>query len=190
MTTDIRQVRNYDTLFLDRDGVINVRLIDDYVKSWSEFFFEKDVKQAMQIFAKKFKTIIVVSNQQGVGKGLMSQQSLDDIHNKMKQEIQNCGGRIDGIYTCTALINNHCFARKPQVGMALKARKEFKTIRFKDSIMIGDTLSDMCFGKRLNMQTIFLSDSIIQTRKYYKLIDKRFLSLIDYAKYLENEDIE
>jgi histidinol-phosphate phosphatase family domain/HAD-superfamily hydrolase, subfamily IIIA len=184
----MQRIREYNTLFLDRDGVINVRLVDDYVKTWSDFSFEKDVKEAMQIFAKKFKTIVVVSNQQGVGKGLMSQQTLDDIHDKMKQEVQNAGGRIDGIYTCTALKNAHCFARKPQVGMALRARKEFSSIRFKGSVMVGDASTDMYFGKRLGMQTIFLSGNISQARQYYKWIDKRFLSLIEYAKYLENED--
>jgi histidinol-phosphate phosphatase family protein len=179
--------KEYKTLFLDRDGVINVRLIDDYVKQWEEFEFEEGALEAISIFAKYFDTIVVVSNQQGVSKGLMSEQDLISIHKKMKQEIENKGGRIDEIYYCTALRKENHFCRKPQVGMGLRARKQFKSIRFKQSIMVGDSTSDMQFGKRLKMQTIFISESIEDTRKYHKWIDKRFDSLIDYAKHLENE---
>lgn len=155
----MQKKRDYKTLFLDRDGVINVRLIDDYVKQWSEFSFEKDVLQAMAIFTKHFDTIVVVSNQQGVGKGLMKQEDLDAIHLRMRQEIEKAGGRVDAIYTCTALKKVHCFARKPQVGMALKARKDFSSLRFKDSVMVGDACTDMHFGKRLGMHTVFLSEA-------------------------------
>src|SRR5574344_630659 len=95
--------REYKTLFLDRDGVINVRLIDDYVKNWDEFEFEEGALEAISIFAKYFDTIVVVSNQQGVSKGLMSEDDLLSIHKKMKEEIEKNSGRIDNIYYCTAL---------------------------------------------------------------------------------------
>lgn len=179
--------REYKTLFLDRDGVINFRLIDDYVKTWDKFRFEEGALEAIRIFTQHFDTIVVVTNQQGVGKGLMTQEDLDLIHSKMKLEIEEAGGRIDGIYSCTALREEHHFSRKPSVGMGLRARKEFPIIRFKDSVMVGDSISDMEFGKKLNMQTIFISTSLDKTRKNYRLINKRFDSLIDYAKHLENE---
>ena len=117
----------------------------------------------------------------------MSEEDLISIHNKMKKEIEENGGRIDQIYYCTAFRHEHHFSRKPSVGMGLKARKEFPNLRFKESVMVGDSSSDMEFGKKLNMQTIFISNSIKKTRKYHKFINKRFDSLIDYAKYLENE---
>lgn len=179
--------KEYKTLFLDRDGVINVRLIDNYVKSWEEFEFTKGALEAISIFNKYFDTIVVVTNQQGVSKGLMSEEDLISIHNKMKKEIEANGGRIDEIYYCTALRKENHFCRKPKVGMGLRARKQFKNIRLKQSIMVGDATSDMQFGKRLKMQTIFISTSLEETREYHKWIDKRFDSLIDYAKYLENE---
>lgn len=179
--------REYKTLFLDRDGVINVRLIDDYVKNWEEFKFEEGALEAIKIFTKHFDTIVVVSNQQGVSKGLMSEKDLISIHKRMKEEISLFGGRIDEIYYCTALRKEHNFSRKPKVGMGLKARKQFPNICFKQSVMVGDSTSDMQFGKRLKMQTIFISHSLSKTRKYYRWINKRFDSLIDYAKYLENE---
>ncbi len=179
--------REYKTLFLDRDGVINVRLIDDYVKTWEEFEFEEGALEAISIFAKYFDTIVVVSNQQGVSKGLMSESDLLSIHKKMKEEIEKNNGRIDNIYYCTALRKENHFCRKPSVGMGLRARKDFKNIRFKESIMVGDSISDMQFGKKLKMQTVFISTSLDKTRKNCMLIDKRFDSLIDYAKHLEYE---
>ena len=179
--------REYKTLFLDRDGVINFRLIDDYVKTWDEFKFEEGALEAIKIFTKHFDTIVVVTNQQGVAKGLMSEEDLISIHNKMKKEIEENGARVDQIYYCTAFRHEHHFCRKPSVGMGLRARKEFPIIRFKDSVMVGDSISDMEFGKKLNMQTVFISTSLNKTRKNYRLINKRFDSLIDYAKYLENE---
>ena len=179
--------REYKTLFLDRDGVINVRLIDDYVKTWEEFEFEEGALEAISIFAKYFDTIVVVSNQQGVSKGLMSESDLLSIHKKMKDEIEKNNGRIDNIYYCTALRKENHFCRKPSVGMGLRARKDFKNIRFKESIMVGDSISDMQFGKKLKMQTVFISSSLEKTRQNYRLIDKRFDSLIDYAKHLEYE---
>ena len=179
--------KEYKTLFLDRDGVINVRLIGDYIKKWDEFEFEEGVIEALSIFTKYFDTIIVVSNQQGVGKGLMTEDDLKSIHEKMKQEIAKAGGRIDEVYYCTALSKENHFCRKPSVGMGLKARKQFNNIRFKESVMVGDSSTDMKFGKRLKMQTVFISTSLQKTRKYYRCINKRFDSLIDYAKHLEDE---
>ena len=105
----------------------------------------------------------------------------------MKEEIEKNNGRIDNIYYCTALRKENHFCRKPSVGMGLRARKDFKNIRFKESIMVGDSISDMQFGKKLKMQTVFISSSLEKTRQNYRLIDKRFDSLIDYAKHLEYE---
>jgi len=179
--------KEYKTLFLDRDGVINVRLIGDYIKRWDEFKFEEGVLEAIKIFTKHFDTILIVSNQQGISKGLMTEDDLNLIHTKMKKEIVDAGGRIDEIYYCKALSKENHFCRKPSVGMGLKARKQFKNIRFKESVMVGDSISDMKFGKRLKMNTVFISTSTEDTINNYRLINKRFDSLIDYAKYLENE---
>lgn len=179
--------RDYKTLFLDRDGVINFRIIDDYVKTWDKFKFKDGALEAIKIFTKYFDTIVVVTNQQGIGKGLMTEADLNSIHNKMKEEIAENGGKIDQIYYCTALKKEHHFSRKPSVGMGLRARKEFPNLRFKKSVMVGDSISDMEFGRKLKMQTVFISSSISKTIKNYRLINKRFDSLIDYAKYLENE---
>jgi histidinol-phosphate phosphatase family protein len=149
----------YKTLFIDRDGVINKYRKDDYVKCWDEFEFLPGVLDALSILSKHFNYIFVVTNQRGVGKGLMTEETLTDIHLKMRTEIENRGGRIDKIYYCTDL-NNESQNRKPNSGMALQAKMDFPDIEFHESIMIGDSQSDMEFGNRLGMKTIFLNKDI------------------------------
>ncbi|MDD4993947.1 MAG: HAD family hydrolase [Paludibacter sp.] len=146
----------YETVFLDRDGVINKHLKNDYVKCWDEFEFLPGVLDALSILAKYFKHIFIVTNQRGVCKGLMTEDTLKDIHSKMQTEIENCGGRIDQIYYCTDL-SNESQNRKPNSGMAFQAKNDFPNIEFQNSIMIGDSLSDMEFGNRLGMKTVFIN---------------------------------
>ena len=155
----------YESLFLDRDGVINVHRIDDYVKSWDEFEFLPGVLEAFPLLSNYFKYIFVVTNQRGVGKGLMSEEGLLDIHHKMRVEIETRGGRLDKVYYCTD-VSNESQNRKPNSGMALQAKKDFPDIEYEKSIMIGDSQLDMEFGNRLGMKTIFIdkqnqSDSLI-----------------------------
>ncbi|MDR1726075.1 MAG: HAD-IIIA family hydrolase [Bacteroidales bacterium] len=176
------------TLFLDRDGVINKRIIDGYVCEWKEFVFEEGVLEALKILSKHFSPIIVVSNQQGIGKGLMSEEDFRHISEKMIEEVKFNGGMIDCVLHCPALSKDNSFNRKPQVGMGLRAKKMYSdNVRFKESIMVGDSFPDMLFGKRLKMKTVFISDSYYLPRKYPKIIDLRFDSLIKFAKYIENE---
>ena len=85
-------------LFLDRDGVINKRVEGDYIKKWEEFEFLPGVLEALHIFSGVFDKIFVVTNQQGIGKGLMTEIDLEHIHDEMIQEIKINGGRINKIY--------------------------------------------------------------------------------------------
>ena len=172
------------TLFLDRDGVINHRLVDDYVKTWKDFRFLDGVLEAMKTFNHIFGKIIVVTNQQGVGKGLMKAETLEEIHRRMIFEVNDHGGRIDKIYYCPDLRASGSFNRKPQVGMGLKAKKDFSPINFKKSIMAGDSLSDMEFGKNLKMNTVWISTVEFQPMKHPRLIDFTFDSLLSFSKNL------
>lgn len=159
MTMNI-DYNGYDTLFLDRDGVINHHRPDDYVKTWDEFEFLPGVLDSLCVLSTMFKRIIIVTNQRGVGKGLMSEKTLHEIHRRMIGEIEEHGGRIDGIYYCTDL-NNDSPNRKPNSGMALQAKTDFPDIAFERSIMIGDSESDMEFGRRLSMKTISVKGKLL-----------------------------
>lgn len=165
------------TLFLDRDGVINVRIIDGYVTKIEEFEFLPGVIEAFKIFKNKFNRIIVVTNQQGVGKGLMTEDDVKKVHDFMINEVENHDGKIDKVYFCPQLKSVPDNYRKPSPKMAYMAKEDFPEIDLSKSIMIGDMNSDVEFGKNAGMMTIFIGDNEL------KLIpDGRFNSLYDFAK--------
>ncbi len=144
-----------NTLILDRDGVINRLRINDYVKKWEEFEFLPTVLEALAKWSQDFRHIIIVTNQRGVGRNLMTEASLLDIHQKMIGMIKNHGGRIDKVYYCTALSDDDP-NRKPNIGMALQAKTDFPGIDFKRSVMIGDQMTDMIFAKRISAKGILI----------------------------------
>lgn len=154
----LRYIDRSWTLFLDRDGVINKRLVDDYIKSWDEFVFLPGVKESIKIFSEHFGRIIIVTNQQGVGRGLMTETSLKNIHRKMVEEITSSGGRIDAIYYCTDLRSRVPNCRKPSVTMFEKAKRDFPEIVASKCIMAGDSQSDMEFGKNAGMFRVYIGD--------------------------------
>lgn len=148
-------INNSWTLFLDRDGIINTDVIDDYIKSWDEFVFTEGCLEALKVLSPLFGRIIVVSNQRGVGRGLMTQETLDLITNNMLQEVKNAGGRIDKAYYCTST-DNADINRKPNRGMALQAKADFPEIDFGKSIMVGNMSSDMRFGRNIGAFTVYI----------------------------------
>lgn len=180
---DLRSIDKQWTLFLDRDGVINYEKKNDYIRSWQEFKFYEGVKDAMKIFANRFEKIFVVSNQRGVGRGLMSEEDLSNIHHNMQQEIESAGGRIDSIYYCTDIdpINPY---RKPNPGMAYAAKEDFPDIDLSKAIIAGNKPSDMLFGKNAGMYSVFIASTHPETAFPHPDIDLRFDSLINFAKTL------
>lgn len=145
------------TLFLDRDGVINQKLDNDYVKSVEEFNFLEGVPEALKSLAGIFPRIVIVTNQQGIGKGLMTEDQLLEVHGNMLRDISEAGGRIDEIYFCPDLAGEDVPRRKPNIGMAMDALADFPDIDFKKSIIVGDSPSDMEFGLRAGMTRIFIT---------------------------------
>ncbi len=147
-------IDNSWTLFIDRDGVINRRIEGGYVTRWEEFEFLPGVLEALKNLAIFFDKIFVVTNQQGIGKGLMTEQQLNELHEQMLQEIAMAGGRIDAVYYCGALAEDESPFRKPSPGMAYQAKRDFPEINLAKAIMIGDTMSDIEFGVRAGMYTV------------------------------------
>lgn len=168
------------TLFLDRDGVINIESVGSYITSWGEFQFHDGVFDAMRSLSQVFNNIVVVSNQRGVGRGIMTMDALREINSHMRDEIMEHGGRLDKIYCATA-VNDEDRNRKPNVGMGLQAQQDFPAIDFKRSVMVGNSLSDMEFGKRLNMYTVFLTTKHEPFTLPHDLIDEQYPSLEAWA---------
>lgn len=142
------------TLFLDRDGVINQRIMGGYVTSIDEFHFNPGAEKAIAGLSKKFFRVIVVTNQQGIGKGLMSERNLIDIHTYMCDQVHLAGGTIDKCYFAPNLKGADDDMRKPGPAMAELAKMQFPEIEFHKSVMVGDTDSDILFGKNLGMKTV------------------------------------
>lgn len=158
-----------------------------YILSYDEFVFIDGVKEALKIFNSCFDRIFIVSNQQGIGKGLMSEEDFERLTEKMLEDIRLSGGRIDKVYHCPDLKDVSSPNRKPNVGMAFMAARDFPQIVFSDSVMVGDSMSDMLFGKRCGMHTVFI-DNKTETDIDKDLTDECFDSLIAYAKTLKDNN--
>jgi D-glycero-D-manno-heptose 1,7-bisphosphate phosphatase len=165
------------TLFIDRDGVINVENEGSYILSVDAFHFYEGSIEALVAFSKIFKRIIVVTNQKCVGKNLITHEQLAAIHAHMLQHIEEAGGRIDAIFYCPELDDKHP-CRKPNCGMAYEAQIKFPgEIDFTKSVMIGNNLSDMKFGKAVGMKTFFLTTTKPYPAESADLIDAHFILL-------------
>ena len=171
------------TLFLDRDGVINHEQHLSYVNEWADFEFYSGAKDAFKIFATKFKYIIVITNQRGVGKGITKLENLYMVHRNMQNEIATAGGRIDGIYFCPDL-DNDSPNRKPNIGMALQAKNDFPAIDFTRSVMVGNNISDMEFGHNIGAKTVLLTTTMPDAPPEIEYIDAVYKSLYQFAQSL------
>ncbi len=172
------------TLFLDRDGVLNKRQMNGYVTRPEDYEWLPGSLKSLAALSQAFRHIVVVTNQQGVGKGFMKKEDLDAIHAKMMGDVYAANGRIDAIYAATGLRCNDSFRRKPGTGMALEAKKDFPAIRFDLSVMVGDTFTDMLFGHRMHMQTILISKTKNFPHNHYPLVQYQFASLQECAAFL------
>jgi D-glycero-D-manno-heptose 1,7-bisphosphate phosphatase len=181
---DWKNIDQHWTLFLDRDGVINVEKEGSYIFNYEEFIFYKKTKEALKTFASFFGRIVIATNQRGVGKGMMTAADLQLIHDKMVAEVVLSGGRIDRIYYADSLQNDHPL-RKPNPGMAHAAKRDFPEIDFSRSIMVGNNISDMEFGRNAGMYTVFLKTTNPGQPLPHPAIDMAFNSLDEFAKHLQ-----
>ena len=180
---------NHRTLFLDRDGVINQKLEGDYVKAWNEFKFCVKALEAITELSNTYDKIFIVTNQRGVGKGVMSEADLIEIHSNMVSEIINASGRIDKIYYCTD-VHDISPNRKPNIGMALQAKHDFPEIEFSSSVMVGDSISDMEFAKKLGMKKVFISQkNDIEIEDQETNFDLKFDSLFSFVNYIKYQTL-
>ena len=144
------------TLFLDRDGVINERVFDGYVLSKEDFVFKNGVVEGAQSLFSKFKHVFLITIQQCVGKGLIQMEHIDNIHDYMHSVLKQHEAFIDLVLVATELKGSEPVQRKPSTTMGYMAQESFKEIDFSKSIMVGDTDSDIHFGKNLGMKTVLI----------------------------------
>ncbi len=132
--------------FLDRDGVINVHR-DDYVKSVEEFVLLPDAPRAIRLLNENGWLVVVVTNQSAVGKGIITEDRLREIHAHMLSLLEKEGARVDAIYYCPHRPDDGCPCRKPEPGMLLRAARDLG-IDLSRSVMVGDMDTDIEAGKR------------------------------------------
>jgi len=144
------------TIFLDRDGVINRKMPEgQYVTCWEHFHLLPGVPEAIAQLNQAGLRVIVVTNQRGVALGLYSTADVDAIHVQFQQVLDRFGAHVDGFYFCPH-DKRECTCRKPLPGMFEQAQADFPEIEAATSLVIGDSLSDIEFGKNLGLRTIFI----------------------------------
>lgn len=154
------------TIFLDRDGVINQKLPEGrYVTRPADLKLLSGAGSAIARLNARGCKVILVTNQRAIGLGLLKEDDLNLLHQRLAQDLAAYGAHLDAIYYCPH--DHHaqrCSCRKPETGLFEQAMKDFPDITAENSIVIGDSLSDIQAGVRLNMPTVFISGNP-QTRK-------------------------
>lgn len=174
-----------NALFLDRDGVINRRIPGEYVQSPETFEPAPGLAEAMALLAQQFDLIIVVTNQQGIGKKLMGDMELANVHQKMRQIASEKGGRIDAVYYCPHLKEDQCPCRKPATGMVWQALADFPDLDLERAWMVGDSDSDMEMAERIGMRKVLIRGNIDQLEALSRRrVDFAFDSLLEFARFL------
>ena len=128
-------------LFLDRDGVLNRKIEGDYVRTPSQFVWLDGAREGVLRLNKEGWLVVVVTNQRGVARGLMTMSDVEEVHHTMQCDLAGVGARVDAIYVCPHE-DNECACRKPQPGLILQAVEEWN-IDLGASLLIGDDDRDV-----------------------------------------------
>ena len=172
------------TLFLDRDGVLNQRIPGSYVKNIRDFEILPGVLEALYNLKDSFLRMVVVTNQQGVGKGYMTEEDVRIVHEYFLHEARNAHVEIDEIYFSPDLASLPSSTRKPQIGMALQAQRDFPEIDLHKSIMVCDSRSDMEFGRNAGMKTVLVGEKGDQMST--ELVDLKVKDLYTFSLLLQS----
>ena len=147
------------TIFLDRDGTLNVKPPKAcYVERPEDFVWLKGAKEAVRRLNENGYRVIIVSNQPGVGRGKLTEETLGVIHNKMLYDLGEIGAEIEAIYYCTHGWNEGCECRKPKPGMLYQAQKDY-SLDLTKCYMIGDDERDMQAGRSAGYKCINVKES-------------------------------
>jgi len=147
-------LRPEKTIFLDRDGVINKKINNDYVRNWTQFEFLPESIEALKLLCQNDYQIYIITNQRGIAQGLMSKDDLNNIHQRMEEELKKHNVTINKIYYCLHQ-EGECDCRKPKPGMLFRAANE-NYIDLSKAIFIGDDEKDLQAGQAAGCKTILI----------------------------------
>lgn len=169
-------------LFVDRDGVINRRIVGDYVRRWQDFEWQPGARSALADLRRWAPHLVVVTNQQGVGKGLMSADDVADIHRCLQAELAPDGNGIDAFEVCPHHEAVGCPCRKPKPGLVLGWLQQHPSSDGSLSVMVGDSDSDLELARNVATETGgCVSIAIGQQTSDRRPADAVFNSLWDFA---------
>ena len=144
-------------VFLDRDGVINKER-KDYVKSIEEFQILNNIPKSIKMLKEKGFLVIVITNQSAINRGLITIETLNEIHNYLQNFLKENNTSIDGFYFCPHRPDENCKCRKPNPGMLIKAAQEYN-IDMNQSFMIGNSLTDIQAAQKSGCKGILLNQN-------------------------------
>ncbi len=144
----------FPALFLDRDGVI-IENRPNYVRSWDDVALIPGALEALALAAASDYRVIIITNQAGVGKGLIPAETAEDINRRLADRIHAQGGRVDGVFMCPHRPKDRCACRKPKPGLLLQAVETLHVDPAR-SVLIGDALTDLEAGHRAGVGRLAL----------------------------------
>lgn len=146
-------------VFLDRDGVISAKAPkDSYIRNCDEFRLIPKAAEAIAQLNSRGIKVVVITNQRGIALGLFSESDLQQIHNKLAEDLARFGAHVDAIFYCPHA-KNACNCRKPKPGLFFQAFERFPEATPNVSIMMGDSLSDIEAAHALGMRTVLIRNN-------------------------------
>ncbi len=150
--------REKKVVFLDRDGTINVRPPKAcYIERPEDFEWLPGAKEALKKLHDNNVTTILISNQPGIARGNLTEETLKEIHEKMQSDLQEIGCRIDHIYYCPHGWDDGCECRKPRPGMLFQAQKDL-SLNLTKCVLFGDDERDIEAGNAARVTSVLVSD--------------------------------
>jgi D-glycero-D-manno-heptose 1,7-bisphosphate phosphatase len=156
--------KQFDTLFLDRDGIFNEKIENGYVLQIDDIKITDGIADFLKLAKGYFKRIVVITNQRCVGRGMLPMVDLININNTINLMT---GSMVDKFYICPHLDEDDCDCRKPKDGLFKQVAADFE-VDFQNSWMIGDSETDLIPAKKLGIFTVFIStkDSVFADEKF------------------------
>jgi len=169
-------------IFLDRDGVINVD--NGFVYKWENWQWAAGAIEGLLKLKDMPFALVVVTNQSGVGHGLYKEEDVISLHKKMEEELREKGVKFEAILYCPHRRDAGCGCRKPETGMAKEAEKVVGPVDYRGSLVVGDKIADMEFGKKLGMKTVLIKSKYWSRDELREKPDKIAGSLLEAADFI------
>lgn len=168
------------TVFLDRDGTINVGAEEgDYIRSPDEVALLPGAAEAIRLLNEMPAKVVVVTNQRGVARGLMSEADVEAVNRRLEELLAAEGAQLDAIYFCPHE-RGVCDCRKPGVAMFERAASEVEGVRIDGGAMIGDSALDVEAGRRLGLATVRIGRAAVGE----PVADREAASLLEAVRWL------